>query len=828
MFVCMTAAVELAGENEIKAIIGMEKWQEAALVAQIGSQYQLPILSLATAPATLPSAPQRWPSLVQMAGNYSHQITCIADIVKYYNWRKVIAVYEDDGYAGTSVMLDLLAQALQENGAEIEYRLAFPPVASMNDPTKIVLEELTKVFSMQSRMFIVLQSSLPLAVHLFREARNSGLIGRDTAWIITDSISSLLDSVNSTVISSMEGVLGIKTHYSETSREFKFFYYQFWKEFRAAYPEEWNSQPGIHALQAFDAIIAITIAIEHLGAETGSSTKLLETILSSKFDGLSSKISFQGGELSCNPVFRVINVVGKGHKELDFWSAENHFFERLGDETGRRVVTWPGDTNEVPKGWTLPTNAKPLRIGVPGNASFEKSVRVDKDNNSNRTEYSGYSIDVFLEVVRIIEENYALPYEFVAFYGTYDELVNCVYNKTFDAVVGDVTILANRSKHVDFTQPYAKSGLSMIVPYKSKESRKARLFTKPFNMQLWLATGGVLLYTTFSVWFLEHNVNPDFGGTWKNQLSASLRFIFSSVFFAHEERILSNYTRIVVVVWLFVVFILTQSYTANLTSMLTVPLLKPKIEDIGWLKANDKQVGCDGESFVRVYLTDVLGFEAKNIRNVSSQYYYPDLLNNGTIAAAFLELPFEKVFLDEYCGTFTHTNFTLRFGGLGFVFPKGSPLVADVSKAILKLSENGVLQQLEGKWFSPPLDCALSNTNTDVESLNIQVFWVLYLFSGATSLTCFLLFFIRLLKSYRAQESKIGNGGSLGEKLVKLWKYFDKGETRNGNEATPISDELDGLGPPQWDISSSSESEITEHPQASLSFEVQTSPTPHA
>ncbi|GAB4831357.1 hypothetical protein Ancab_005369 [Ancistrocladus abbreviatus] len=107
-FQAASAAVELTGENEIKAIIGMEKWQEAALVAQIGSQYQLPILFLATAPATLPSAPQRWPSLVQKAGNYSHQITCIADIVKYYNWRKVIAVYEDDGYAGTSVMLDIV------------------------------------------------------------------------------------------------------------------------------------------------------------------------------------------------------------------------------------------------------------------------------------------------------------------------------------------------------------------------------------------------------------------------------------------------------------------------------------------------------------------------------------------------------------------------------------------------------------------------------------------------------------------------------------------------------------------------------------------------
>ncbi|GMH30365.1 hypothetical protein Nepgr_032208 [Nepenthes gracilis] len=778
----VSAALELVKEKKMRAIVGMERWQEAALVAQVGSQHQLPVLSLAAAPNRLQWTPQRWPSLIQMATNYSQQLLCISSLVKHYNWRRVIAVYEDDGYAGTYEILNLLSEYLQDVGSEIEYRLALPPVASMPNPNQMVLDELVKLLSTQSRVFIVLQSSLPLAIYLFREAKSMGLIGRDTAWIVTDSISSLLDSVNSTVISSMEGVLGVKTHYSETGREFNDFYFQFWEEYRAEFPQELYPQPSIHAARAYDAVTAITKAMEQLGNDNIiSSSELLQGILSSNFQGLSGEISFEGGELSRGGVLRVINVVGKRYKELDFWSPENGFFERLGEESGRRegMVNWPGDVKDVPRGWAMPVNATPLKIGVPGAALFDRSVKVEKgEDPNNGTEFSGFSIDVFTEVVKILEESYAFSWEFVAFYGSYDDLVNCVYNKTFDAVVGDVTILANRSKHVDFTQPYAKTGMSMIVPFKSKDSQKAWLFMKPFTPRLWLATGAVLLFTAFVVWLLELRTDdhgPESGrGQWKNRLSAVVWFIFCSLFLTHQERIQNNYSRIVVVVWLCVVFVLIQSYTASLTSMLTVPLLKPKIIDVNWLIENNKIVGCDGASFVRSYLTNVVGFKTKNILSVNSQYYFPDYLSNGTIDAAFLELPFERFFLSEYCKTFTDAKQSYRFGGLGFVFQKGSPLVADVSKAILILSENGVLQDLENNWFSFPSECTSSSGN-DVESLSVQGFIVLFLFFAVTSAICFLLFLARLLNGY-----DIERGFTFREKLVRLWRYFDRSEDVSG------------------------------------------------
>lgn len=106
--------------------------------------------------------------------------------------------------------------------------------------------------------------------------------------------------------------------------------------------------------------------------------------------------------------------------------------------------------------------------------------------------------------------------------------------KTYDAVVGDVTILAKRMDYVEFTQPYAESGLSMIVPAKPEGS--AWMFLKPFTWEMWIVTGALMIYTMLILWFLEHRVkNPEFQGKLKDQIGTTLWFIFSSLFFAHSK-----------------------------------------------------------------------------------------------------------------------------------------------------------------------------------------------------------------------------------------------------------------------------------------------------
>ena len=43
--------------------------------------------------------------------------------------------------------------------------------------------------------------------------------------------------------------------------------------------------------------------------------------------------------------------------------------------------------------------------------------------------------------------------------------------QVYDAVVGDTTIVANHSLYVDFTLPYTKSGVSMVVLVEDDENK---------------------------------------------------------------------------------------------------------------------------------------------------------------------------------------------------------------------------------------------------------------------------------------------------------------------------------------------------------------------
>ena len=201
-------------------IVGMNTWQQAALAAEIENQAQVPVLSLAASASVRPSRRLGRPTLIQMGSNIYEQVRCISAIVRSYHWRGVIAIYEDDAYGGNAEMLTLFSEALQRVGSEIEYHLSLPPISSLSDPRESVYQELLKLLSTQSRVFIVLQSSLPMATHLFQEARRMDFMGKDSAWIITDSISSFLDSMDTSVIPYMEGALGIKSYYSKSNRPF--------------------------------------------------------------------------------------------------------------------------------------------------------------------------------------------------------------------------------------------------------------------------------------------------------------------------------------------------------------------------------------------------------------------------------------------------------------------------------------------------------------------------------------------------------------------------------------------------------------------------------
>lgn len=133
------------------------------------------------------------------------------------------------------------------------------------------------------------------------------------------------------------------------------------------------------------------------------------------------------------------------------------------------------------------------------------------------------------------------------------------------------------------------------------------------------------------------------------------------------ERLHSNLSKMATVVWLFVALIITQSYTASLTSMLTLQNIVPKIANIETLQNENAFVGCSKASFVREYLVDVLKFNENNVKNFTKPEDYAAALRWGDISAAFLEVPVARLFVAKYCNSFTIAGPTYKVGGYGFV-----------------------------------------------------------------------------------------------------------------------------------------------------------------
>lgn len=87
----------------------------------------------------------------------------------------------------------------------------------------------------------------------------------------------------------------------------------------------------------------------------------------------------------------------------------------------------------------------------------------------------------------------------------------------FDAAVGDIAIVKDRTKIVDFSQPYIATGLVIVAPINNAKSN-AWVFLQPFTVQMWCVTASAFVIIAVVIWILEHRVNDAFRGPPKRQL----------------------------------------------------------------------------------------------------------------------------------------------------------------------------------------------------------------------------------------------------------------------------------------------------------------------
>lgn len=137
------------------------------------------------------------------------------------------------------------------------------------------------------------------------------------------------------------------------------------------------------------------------------------------------------------------------------------------------------------------------------------------------------------------------------------------------------------------------------------------------------------------------------------------------------------------IIWLFVVLIINSSYTASLTSILTVQQLTSKIEGIDSLISSTDAIGVQEGSFALNYLIDELNIAASRIIKLKSQEEYVDALKrgsrNGGVAAIVDELPYVELFLAGTNCIFRTVGQEFTKSGWGFVSINSTILLGFIS-----------------------------------------------------------------------------------------------------------------------------------------------------
>ena len=117
-------------------------------------------------------------------------------------------------------------------------------------------------------------------------------------------------------------------------------------------------------------------------------------------------------------------------------------------------------------------------------------------------------------------------------------------------------------------------------------------------------------------------------------------------------------------IWLFVVLILNSSYTASLTSILTVEQFSSPVKGIESLISNNDPIGYRRGSFAKNYLTMELNIQKNRLAPLNSQNEYEKALRDGPkkggVAAMVDERAYMELFLSARC----------EFGIIGQEFTK--------------------------------------------------------------------------------------------------------------------------------------------------------------
>ncbi|XP_072308614.1 probable glutamate receptor [Eucyclogobius newberryi] len=336
---------------------------------------------------------------------------------------------------------------------------------------------------------------------------------------------------------------------------------------------------------------------------------------------------------------------------------------------------------------------------------------------SKGTELEGFCMDLLHEVAKKVGFTYKVHLVKDGFYGKVDEsgrwkgMIGEVVRGEADLAVAPLTLTAAREKAVGMTKPFMQTGISILLRRDRSQTQDSFTFLTPFSTQTWICLLVAYLGTAACM-FLIARLSPC---EWAPQSEQSVFSIVHSLWYTAGGLTLqgagphpkSLSGRVVCCCWwLFTLFLLARYFTNLSTSNTTQssPLVVKGFED---LASQDKmEYGClAGTSTLAFFKNSKDMIHRRIYEHIERSKSFVSSMDEGVRRAKEGNYAFigESVSLDlavaHHC-ELVRTHEVIGMRGYSIAAPIGSPLIKNLSVAILQLSEAGDLAYLRSKWWT--------------------------------------------------------------------------------------------------------------------------------
>ncbi|CAF1381720.1 unnamed protein product [Adineta steineri] len=722
--------------SNVMGIVGPAFSREAHTIADFANRVGIPVISYS---ATDPDLSDRnaYPAFYRTVPSDNAAAVAIAELFSRFNWTSCIVIYQNDAFGSGGAKV--ISEVFNNNGLVVSSTIIF-------DIATLRIRGNLKTYLASSSTRIILLWADPIYTPLIlQNAIDSDVVGPQFTWILSSSVP--LGSFNQTFNDKLIGMFIIEPVIGSVVNApinitLLNTAYSIWQQYE---PESFPGPTNVnyYAYFAFDATWMLiqslqefcptsmnssTQCISFIGSpycfdrRLSNSNSLFDQITNTIFLGVSGPIQFSANTTDrTNGTYYLAQNVQPSGNGINYvsvleWSQSNEW-----EVSTESVIIWPGNTLIPPIDHAILSGVT-LRIGVIESSRFTMVQDVIDTNGKNKTELTGFIPDL----INILQSQMGFTPQIILtpLNQTYSGLIQAVKNNIYDIVIADVTVTSARRQIVDFTDSIFDNSLRIVMRKTEPTSVDLFSYLQPFSLKLWLVLLITSIYAATLMCLSERQANEALQKRSIISSGAMCMWYTTGAIFGYGADFYAKTApgRFLTVGLYILSLVLVATYTANLTSDLTISKSKDiitGIDDIKNGKLSFNRIGIIVDSAIEdFYLREISG-GSRNFYPLKNQEDLYESLLNGLIDAALSDIGVAEYDTNNIFCNLTLVGADFDKSSFGIVIPKDWLYTQDLDVTILSLTESGVLDDLKLKWFQTKSCPVSSDTSTamDIESM---------------------------------------------------------------------------------------------------------------